>query len=75
MEKTIIVGNIEFFNRSVLIHSVDEVYKSGSEEELEILIDTFDKEGKDWLVIETCLERIEVTNKCLLKLLVYIRGE
>ncbi len=75
MDNTIIVGNIEFLEGRVLVHSVDGVYKSGSTEELVALIDTFDRGGIDWLIVEPYSGVIEVTNKCLLKLLGCIRGE
>lgn len=74
LEQTIIVGNIEFLDKKVIIHSVDEVYKSGSTEELVVLIDTFDNESKDWLILEPYSGVIEVTKDCLLKLVGCIRG-
>jgi hypothetical protein len=61
MKKTIIVGSIEFLEGKVLIHSLDEVYQADTEEELDALKGTFDNEGSDWLVIETCRSTIEIT--------------
>ena len=66
MKSTLIVGNIEFLNRRVIIHSLDEVYQADTKEELEALIDTFDNEGKDWLVLETCRATIEISPSGLL---------
>lgn len=69
MKKTIVVGTIEFLNRKVIVHSVDEVYQADSTEELVALIDTFDNEGRDWLVLETYTGAIEISIKGLLGLI------
>lgn len=69
MKKTIVVGTIEFLNRKVIVHSIDEVYRADSTEELEVLQDTFDNEGRDWLVLETYTGAIEISIKGLLGLI------
>lgn len=69
MKKTIVVGTIEFLNRKVIVHSIDEVYQADSTEELEVLQDTFDNEGRDWLVLETYTGVIEISIKGLLGLI------
>jgi hypothetical protein len=74
-EKTIIVGNIEFFNRSALIHSVDEVYRVGSAEEQDAIEDMLDEQNADWLIVQDYLGVIQLETNCLLKLLGCIRGE
>ena len=66
MKKTIIIGNFEYLNRKAIIHSIDEVYQANTQEELEALLDTFDNEGKDWLVLETTIFTLEITPKGLL---------
>ena len=68
MKQTIIIGTLEFLNRKTIVHSVDEVYQADSTEELVALIDTFDSEGKDWLVLETYTGVIEISIKGLLGL-------
>ena len=69
MKKTIIVGTIEFLNRRVIIHSIDELYKANSQEEQEALEETFDNEGVDYLVVEEYTGEIVVTNRVLVDLL------
>jgi hypothetical protein len=69
MKKTIIVGTIEFLNRKVIVHSVDEVYQADTKEELEALQDTFEQEGKDYLVVEWWNGEIEITPSGLLGLI------
>lgn len=69
MKKTIIVGTIEFLNRKVIVHSVDELYRANSKEEQEALEETFDKEGVDYLVVEEYMGEIVVTNRVLVDLL------
>lgn len=69
MKKTIIVGTIEFLNRKVIVHSIDELYRANSKEEQEALEETFDNEGVDYLVVEEYLGEIVVTNSCLVELL------
>jgi len=62
---TIIVGEIEFFPTHALIHSINEVYKASSWEELEALEQTFEDEGLDYMTIESYIGKIEVTNETL----------
>lgn len=69
MKKTIIVGTIEFLNRKVIVHSVDELYRANSKEEQEALEEAFDNEGVDYLVVEEYMGEIVVTNECLVELL------
>lgn len=69
MKKTIIVGTIEFLNRKVIVHSVDELYRANSIQELEALEETFDNEGVDYLVVEDYMGEIVVTNQVLVDLL------
>jgi len=69
MKKTIIVGTIEFLNRKVIVHSIDEVYQADSNEELEVLRDTFDNEGRDYLIVEWWGGEIEITPSGLLGLI------
>lgn len=72
MKKTIIVGTIEFINfpyKKVIVHSIDEVYQADSTEELVALIDTFDNEGVDYLVVEWWNGEIEITPNGLLGLI------
>ena len=69
MKKTIIVGTIEFLNRRVIIHSVDELYRANSKEEQEALEEAFDNEGVDYLVVEEYTGEIVVTNRVLVDLL------
>lgn len=69
MKKTIIVGNIEFLNRKVIVHSVDELYRANSIQEQEALEETFDNEGADYLVVEEYMGEIVVTNRVLVDLL------
>lgn len=69
MKKTIIVGTIEFLNRKVIVHSVDELYRADSKEEQEALEEAFDNEGVDYLVIEEYTGELVVTNKVLVDLL------
>lgn len=69
MKKTIIVGTIEFLNRKVIVHSVDELYRANSKEEQEALEEAFDNEGVDYLVVEEYMGEIVVTNKLLVDLL------
>lgn len=69
MKKTIIVGSIEFMNRRVIIHSVDELYRANSKEEQEALEEAFDNEGVDYLVIEEYTGELVVTNQVLVDLL------
>jgi hypothetical protein len=66
MKKTIIIGNFEYLNRKAVIHSIEEVYQANTQEELEALLDTFDNEGKDWLVLERTIFTLEITTKGLL---------
>ncbi len=75
MEKTIIVGNIEFFNTSVLIHSIDEVYLAGTKEEQEVLEDMLDSQNADWIVVQDYRGEIKVHRSCLLVLLGRVTGE
>ena len=69
MKKTIIIGNFEYLDRKVVIHSIDEVYQATTQEELEAILDTFDQEGTDWLVLETTIYTLEITPKGLLELI------
>ena len=69
MKKTIIVGTIEFLNRKVIVHSVDELYRANSIQEQEALEETFDNEGVDYLVVEEYMGEIIVTNRVLVDLL------
>lgn len=69
MKKTIVVGTIEFLNRRVVVHSIDELYRANSKEEQEALEETFDNEGVDYLVVEEYMGEIVVTNSCLVELL------
>lgn len=70
MNKTIIVGDIEFLDKEVaLIHSVDEVYSIGSKEEQDALEDMCYYEGVDWLVVEEYLGTFSITHSGLLGLL------
>ncbi len=69
MKKTIVVGTIEFLNRRVVVHSIDELYRANSKEEQEALEETFDNEGVDYPVVEEYLGEIVVTNECLVELL------
>ena len=69
MKKTIIVGTIEFLNRKVIVHSVDELYRANSIQEQEALEETFDNEGVDYLVVEEYMGEIVVTNQVLVDLL------
>ena len=69
MKKTIIVGTIEFLNRKVIVHSVDELYRANSIQEQEALEETFDNEGVDYLVVEEYMGEIVVTNRVLVDLL------
>ena len=66
MKQTIIIGTLEFLNRKTIVHSIDEVYQADSTEELVALIDTFDNEGRDWLILESYTGVIEITTKGLL---------
>jgi hypothetical protein len=66
MKQTIIIGTLEFLNRKTIVHSIDEVYQADSTEELVALIDTFDKEGRDWLILDSYTGVIEFTIKGLL---------
>lgn len=65
MKKTIILGNFKYLNRKAVIHSIDEVYQASTQEELEALLDTFDNENKDWLVLETTIFTLEITPNAL----------
>jgi hypothetical protein len=69
MDKTIIVGNIEFMNRRAVINSVHELYKADSKEEQEALENTFEGEGVDYLVVEDYQGSIAVTKEALVSLL------
>lgn len=69
MKKTIIVGTIEFLNRKVIVHSVDELYRANSIQEQEALEETFDNEGVDYLIVEEYMGEIVVTNRVLVDLL------
>jgi hypothetical protein len=69
MKRTIVVGTIEFLNRRVVVHSIDELYRANSKEEQEALEETFDNEGVDYLVVEEYMGEIVVTNSCLVELL------
>jgi hypothetical protein len=69
MKKTIIVGTIEFLNRKVIVHSIDELYRANSIQEQEALEETFDNEGVDYLVVDEYMGEIVVTNSCLVELL------
>lgn len=69
MKKTILVGSIEFMNRKVIVHSVDELYRANSIQEQEALEETFDNEGVDYLVVEEYMGEIVVTNRVLVDLL------
>lgn len=69
MKKTIIVGTIEFLNRKVIVHSVDELYRANSIQEQEALEEAFDNEGVDYLVVEEYMGEIVVTNQVLVDLL------
>ena len=68
-KKTIIIGNFEYLNRKAIIHSIDEVYQAHTQEELEAILDTFDREGTDWLVLETTMYTLEITPNALLGLI------
>jgi hypothetical protein len=65
MKNTIIIGNFEYLNIKAVIHSIDEVYQAHTQEELVALLDTFDNEGKDWLVLEKTIFTLEITPKAL----------
>ena len=69
MKKTILVGSIEFMNRKVIVHSVDELYRANSIQEQEALEEAFDNEGVDYLVVEEYMGEIVVTNRVLVDLL------
>ena len=73
MLKTVIEGNIEFLNRSIVIHSIDEVYKASSEEGLEAIITTIEDKSKDWLVVEDYKGEIVVAKTFLGRLINLIR--
>lgn len=68
-KKTIIIGDFKYKNRVVEIHSIDEVYQAHTQEELEAILDTFDQEGTDWLVLETTMYTLEITPNALLGLI------
>jgi hypothetical protein len=73
MLKTVIEGDIEFLNRSIVIHSIDEVYKASSEEALEAIITTIEDKSKDWLVVEDYKGEIVVPKTFLGRLINLIR--
>ena len=80
MNKTLIIGDIEFLDKGVaLIHSVNEVYSLGSEEEQDALETLCYYEGLDWLVVEEYLGTFSITHSGLLGLLgkscIHRRGE
>jgi len=70
MERTIIIGEIEYTgNNNAIIHSVEEVLKASTEEELQAMEDIPYAEGKAWIVVEDYLGDILVTRQCLIKLI------
>jgi len=69
MKQTIIIGKFESLNIKAVIHSIDEVYQADTHEELVALLDTFDKEGKDWLILEKTIFTLEITPNALLGLI------
>jgi len=74
-EKTIIVGKIQFLNRSAVIHSVHTVYRVGSKEEQEAIEDMLDNLNEHRLVVQEYKGEITVTKNCLLSLVGCIKGE
>lgn len=74
-EKTIIVGGIVFLNRSLIIHSVHTVYRVGSKEEQEAIVDMLDSQTDDWVIVQDYKGEITVTKNCLLSLVGCIKGE
>ena len=66
--RTIVIGKIEFLNIGCIIHNIEEVFKGGSKEETDALIDIPEREGKDWLVIEDYIGQIRLSKQCLINL-------
>lgn len=76
MDRTIIGGEIEFLDKGIaIVHSIDEVYSVGSEEEQDVLEDMLDNLGLDWVIVDTPTRDIRLTKNCLLSLLGRISGE
>ena len=70
MERTIIIGDIKFLDKGLaVVHSIEEVLKAGSKEELDALEDIPYAEGRAWLVVEDYIGEIVVTRQCLLNLI------
>ena len=65
MRKTVIEGNIEFLNRSVIIHSIDEVYRTTSEDGLKAILSMIQDSSKDWLLVDDYVGEIMVTKEFL----------
>jgi hypothetical protein len=65
MLKTVIEGNIEFLNRSIVIHSIDEVYRASSEEGLKAILSMIQDSNKDWLLVDDYMGDIVVTKDFL----------
>lgn len=65
MRKTVIEGNIKFQNRSVTIHSIDEVYRPTSEEGLKAILSMIQDSSKDWLLVDDYVGEIRVTKEFL----------
>jgi len=65
MLKTVIEGNIEFLNRSIVIHSIDEVYRASSEEGLKAILSMIQDSSKDWLLVDDYVGEISVTKDFL----------
>lgn len=68
MLKTVIEGNIEFLNRSIVIHSIDEVYRASSEEGLKAILSMIQDSSKDWLLVDDYAGEIRVTKEFLFSL-------
>lgn len=69
MRKTVIEGNIEFLNRSVIIHSIDEVYRPTSEEGLKAILSMIQDSSKDWLLVDDYVGEIRVTKDFLFSMI------
>lgn len=62
---TLIIGKIEFLQDYCIIHNILEVFKGGSKEETDALIDIPEKEGNDWLVLEHYKGEVKLTIECI----------
>lgn len=65
---TLVIGKIEFLEGGCIIHNIKEVFKGGSKEETDALIDIPEREHNDWLVIEHYKGEINITKQCLIQL-------